>query len=87
MTKNDERNRSFNSYRIASSDNAKEIVAEAVRLLQNYEHDEKQATSRQGTFDLTVDAILSDLMPHHLVDSPREFMSPAPQGLGDEETV
>ncbi|SJM34034.1 hypothetical protein [Mesorhizobium delmotii] len=71
----DERDRPFNAYRFASSDNAKGIVAEAIRLLLNYEDRfgltrNKRRAADQETFDLTVDAILSDLMHHHLVDYP-----------------
>ncbi|RWM77190.1 MAG: hypothetical protein EOR81_19335 [Mesorhizobium sp.] len=69
----DERDRPFNAYRFASSNNAKGIVAEAIRLLLNYEDRfrltrNKRRAADQETFDLTVDAILSDLMHHHLVD-------------------
>ncbi|WP_244620227.1 hypothetical protein [Mesorhizobium sp. NFR06] len=71
----DERDRPFNAYRFASSDDAKGIVAEAIRLLLNYEQragltSNKRRATDQETFDLTVDAILSDLMHHHLVDYP-----------------
>ncbi|WP_192257370.1 hypothetical protein [Mesorhizobium caraganae] len=71
----EERDRRFNAYRFASSDNTKGIVAEAIRLLLNYEHcsgltRNKRRAVDQETFDLTVDAILSDLMHHHLVDYP-----------------
>ncbi|WP_292668421.1 hypothetical protein [Mesorhizobium sp.] len=71
----DERDHPFNAYRFAASDNAKGIVAEAVRLLLNYEERfglkmNKRRAQDQETFDLTVDAILSDLMHHHLVEHP-----------------
>ncbi|MER8399920.1 hypothetical protein [Mesorhizobium sp. M1348] len=69
----DVRDRRFNAYRFASAENTKCIVAEATRLLLNYEHRSgltrnKRRAADQETFDLTVDAILSDLMHHHLVD-------------------
>lgn len=69
----DERDRRFNAYRFASSENTKGIVAEAIRLLLNYEHrsgltKNKRRAADQETFDLTVDAILCDLMHHQLVD-------------------
>ncbi|MER9776282.1 hypothetical protein [Mesorhizobium sp. M0220] len=71
----DERDRPFNAYRFASSDATKGIVGEAIRLLLNYEQRSgltrnKRRAADQETFDLTVDAILSDLMHHHLVDYP-----------------
>lgn len=74
----DERDRPFNAYRFASADNAKGIVAEAIRLLLNYEDRfgltrNKRRVADQETFDLTVDAILSDLMHHHLVEYPLDI--------------
>lgn len=74
----DERDRPFNAYRFASSDSSKGIVAEALRLLQNYEQrfgltKNKRRVADQETFDLTVDAILSDLMHHHLVEYPLDI--------------
>lgn len=71
----DERDRPFNAYRFAASDNAKGIVAEAIRLLLAYEKrfglkTNKRRARDQETFDLTVDAILSDLMHHRLVEYP-----------------
>jgi hypothetical protein len=70
-----ERDRPFNPYRFASSDNAKGIAREAVTALLNFEHGlglvrNKRRAVDQATFELTVDAILSDLMHHHLVDYP-----------------
>ena len=79
----DERDRPFNAYRFAASDNAKGIVAEAIRLLLNYEahfklRKNKRRPRDQETFDLTVDAILSDLMHHHLAGYPAASTSRAP---------
>ncbi|TGQ36515.1 hypothetical protein [Mesorhizobium sp. M00.F.Ca.ET.216.01.1.1] len=74
----DERDRPFNAYRFAASDNAKGIVAEAIKLLLDYEKRSGLAKNKrravdQETFDLTVDAILSDLMRHHLVEYPADI--------------
>ncbi|MDX1068974.1 hypothetical protein FB004_109186 [Sinorhizobium medicae] len=68
----EERDRPFNAYRFAASENAKAIVAEVIGLLLNFEayfglKKNKRRAKDQETFDLTVDAILSDLMHHHLV--------------------
>ena len=84
----DERDRPFNAYRFASSDNAKDIVAEAIKLLLNYEaHFELRMNKRrakdQETFNLTVDAVLSDLMNHHLVEYPTDiYVTRSNQVLG-----
>ena len=74
----EDRDRPFNAYRFASSDNAKGIVQEAIGLLLNCEaHFKLRANKRrpkdQETFNLTVDAILSDLMHHHLVEYPGDI--------------
>lgn len=74
----EERDRPFNAYRFAASDNAKGIVAEAIKLVLNYEErfllaKNKRRDVDQQTFDLTVDAILSDLMHHHLVEYPLDI--------------
>jgi hypothetical protein len=71
----EERDRPFNAHRFAASDSAKGIVAEAIRLLLNCEahfklRRNKRRPQDQETFDLTVDAILSDLMHHHLAEEP-----------------
>ena len=76
-----ERDRPFNAYRFASSDAAKGIIADAVRLLLNYEEraglkTNKRREKDQETFDLTVDAILSDLMHRHLVEYPAGIYVP-----------
>lgn len=67
----DERDRRFNAHRFAASENAKAIVKEAIELLLSCEahfglRTNKRRARDQETFDLTVDAILSDLMHHHL---------------------
>ncbi|MES0198046.1 hypothetical protein [Mesorhizobium sp. M0011] len=74
----EERDRPFNAYRFAASDSAKGIVAEAIKLVMNYEErfglaKNKRRDVDQQTFDLTVDAVLSDLMHHHLVEYPLDI--------------
>ena len=69
----EERDHRFNAYRFAASENARAIVAEVIRLLLNYEahfglKKNKRRAADQETFNLTVDAILSDLMHHHLTE-------------------
>jgi len=69
----EERDHRFNAYRFAASDNAKAIVSEVIRLLLNYEahfglRKNTRRAADQETFDLTVAAILSDLMYHHLTE-------------------
>lgn len=68
-----ERDRRFNAHRFASSEHSKAIVDEAIRLLLTYEthlglKKNKRRETDQETFNLTVDATLSDLMHHHLVE-------------------
>ncbi|ODA93418.1 hypothetical protein BFX40_11435 [Mesorhizobium sp. SEMIA 3007] len=74
----EERDRPFNAYRFAASDNARGIVAEAIALLLNYEErfglgKNKRRDVDQQTFDLTVDAVLSDLMHHHIIEYPLDI--------------
>ncbi|NTG61645.1 hypothetical protein G6L45_15280 [Agrobacterium rhizogenes] len=69
----EERDHRFNAHRFAASENAKAIVSEVTRLLLHYEvhiglKKNKRRAKDQETFDLTVDAILSDLMHHHLTE-------------------
>lgn len=71
----DERDRPFNAYRFAASEDSKAIVQEAVRLLLNCEarfqlKKNKRRARDQEIFDLTVDAVLSDLMYYHLAGYP-----------------
>jgi hypothetical protein len=72
------RDRPFNAYRFASSENSQDIVKEAIRLLLNCEayfklRKNKRRPKDQETFNLTVDAILSDLMHHHLAEYPGDI--------------
>lgn len=74
----EERDHPFNAYRFASSDAAKGIVQEAIKLLLNCEayfalRTNKRRPKDQETFNLTVDAILSDLMHHHLAECPGDI--------------
>ncbi|MER8857577.1 hypothetical protein NKI09_07960 [Mesorhizobium sp. M0757] len=67
----EERDRRFNAYRFAASENAKAIVKEAIALLLSCEahfglRTNKRRARDQETFDVTADAILSDLMHHHV---------------------
>lgn len=71
----EERDRPFNAYRFAFSEDSKTIVQEAIRQLLNCEDrfalkKNKRRAKDQETFDLTVDALLSDLMHHHLAEYP-----------------
>lgn len=73
--KEEERDRPFNAYRFAASEDSKAIVQEAIRQLLNCEahfalKKNKRRARDQETFDLTVDAVLSDLMHHHLAEYP-----------------
>ena len=88
----DERDRPFNAFRFASSDNAKGIIAEAIRLLLNFEELLQATTNKrrpkdQETFDLTVDAILSDLMHHHLAEYPAASTSLARTRCWEQEPL
>lgn len=70
------RDRPFNAQRFAASDEAREIVAEAITLALNCEDHFKLRKSRRrakdrAIFDLTVDALLSDLMQHHTLEYPK----------------
>ncbi|TPK99041.1 MULTISPECIES: hypothetical protein [unclassified Mesorhizobium] len=74
----EERDRPFNAYRFAASEISRAIVQEAIRRLLNCEarfqlKKNKRRAKDQETFDLTVDAILSDLMHHHLVEYPTDI--------------
>jgi hypothetical protein len=67
----EERDQPFNAYRFAASEGAKAIVAEAVRLLRNCEdyfglRQNKRRPRDRETFNLAVDAVLSDLMHHYV---------------------
>lgn len=67
------RDRPFNAYRFAASDEAKAIVAEAIGLLSTYERrfntrKNKRRPEDQKTFEMTVDAVLSDLLYHHFTE-------------------
>ncbi|MER9868049.1 hypothetical protein NKJ35_12760 [Mesorhizobium sp. M0136] len=71
----EERDSPFNAYRFAASENTKAIVQEAIGLLLNCEahvglRTNKRRNRDQETFDLTVDAVLSDLMHHHVAKDP-----------------
>lgn len=71
----EERDSPFNAYRFAASENTKAIVQEAIGLLLNCEahvglRTNKRRNRDQETFDLTVDAVLSDLMHHHVAEDP-----------------
>lgn len=74
--KDEERDRPFNAYRFAASDEAREIVAEAIRLVLNCEDHFRLRKNRRrekdrAIFDLTVDAVLSDLIQHHALEYPK----------------
>ncbi len=65
------RDRPFNPWRIARTEAARTIIAEAVGTLQAHEEAlnlrrRKRRQSDQETFEATVSAILSDLIYHHL---------------------
>lgn len=69
----EERDQPFNAHRFAASEGSKAIVAEAVQLLRNCEDHfglrrNKRRPKDQETFDLTVDAVLSDVMRHHVLE-------------------
>lgn len=66
----------FNAYRYASSPEAQRVVREAIDLVLRYEAHFKLRKNRrrakdQTVFDLTVDAVLSDLMRHAALKHPK----------------
>ncbi|MER9962170.1 hypothetical protein NKJ72_14575 [Mesorhizobium sp. M0045] len=74
----EERDSPFNAYRFAASQNTKAIVQESIGLLLNCEahfglRTNKRRNRDQETFDLTVDAVLSDLMHHHVAEHPGDI--------------
>jgi hypothetical protein len=81
------RDRPFNPYRFASSENAKGIVREAIGLLMSYEarfglRRNKRRLRDQETFEQTVEAILSDLIHRQLVGGSDIFVSRSNRVLG-----
>ncbi|MER9559421.1 hypothetical protein [Mesorhizobium sp. M0323] len=63
----------FNAYRFAASEYSKGIIQEDIGLLLNSEthfglRTNKRRDRDQQTFDLSVDAVLSDVMHHHLAE-------------------
>ncbi|MDX8458189.1 hypothetical protein [Mesorhizobium humile] len=82
-----ERDRPFNPYRFAASENAKDIVREAIGLLSTYEvrfglRRNKRRPKDQETFEQTVEAILSDLIHGHLVGGSGIFVTRSNRVLG-----
>ncbi|MER9225090.1 hypothetical protein NKI39_05450 [Mesorhizobium sp. M0664] len=74
----EERDSPFNAYRFAASENSKAIIVEAIGLLLNCEahfglRTNKRRDRDQQTFDLTVDAVLSDLMHHQVAEHPGDI--------------
>lgn len=72
----EERDRRFNAYRYASSPETQKVVREAIDLVLSYEahfklRKNKRRAKDQTVFDLTVDAVLSDLMRHEALGYPQ----------------
>ncbi|TGV75641.1 hypothetical protein EN792_054935, partial [Mesorhizobium sp. M00.F.Ca.ET.149.01.1.1] len=81
------RDRPFNPYRFAASDNSKGLVKEAIGLLSTYEdrfglRRNKRRPRDQETFKQTVDAILSDLIHGQLVGGSGIFVTRSNRILG-----
>jgi hypothetical protein len=71
-----ERDRQFDDWRRPKTDRSKAIVTEVIRELLNYETRKKlrknaRRQADQATFELTVSALVSDLM-HRAITSPQE---------------
>lgn len=74
-SKDEVRDRAFEPYRRAATEDVEAIIAEAIKLLTSYEkHFRLRKNNRrpvdQQTFEETVDAVLSDLIHHHLLGHP-----------------
>lgn len=83
----DGRDRPFNPYRFAASENSKGIVREAIGLLSTYEdrfglRRNKRRPRDQETFEQTVEAILSDLIHGQLVGGSGIFVTRSNRVLG-----
>ncbi|MER9231253.1 hypothetical protein NKI56_03945 [Mesorhizobium sp. M0622] len=70
------RDRSFNPWRYAATDKARAIVAEAIGMVEAFEdHRAPRKRARkvadQKTFELTIEAVLCDLMNHALIGFPK----------------
>lgn len=68
-----EADRAFNPYRYAAGENAKAIVTEAITTVGNYEkffglRQNKRRLADKETLEITVDALLSDLMHNYLLE-------------------
>lgn len=71
----DIRDRGFNPWRYAATEKARAIIAEAVHMVESYEqHRAPRKRNRrladQRTFELTIEAVLCDLMNHVLIGYP-----------------
>ncbi|RWM21769.1 MAG: hypothetical protein EOR73_10195 [Mesorhizobium sp.] len=82
-----ERDRAFNPYRFAASENTKGIVREAIGLLASYEdrfdlRRNKRRPRDQETFEQTVEAILSDLMHGQLLSGAGIYVTRSNRVLG-----
>jgi hypothetical protein len=72
----DIRDRGFNPWRYAATEKARSIVAEAVQMVESYEHHRalrkrNRKAADQRTFEFTIEAILCDLMNHVLIGFPK----------------
>ncbi|RWA58120.1 hypothetical protein [Mesorhizobium sp.] len=81
------RERPFNPYRFAASENSKGIVREAIGLLSTYEdrfglRRNKRRPRDQQTFEQTVEVILSDLIHEQLVGGSGIFVTRSNRVLG-----
>ncbi|MEW9834226.1 hypothetical protein [Mesorhizobium marinum] len=77
-TKKGPRDRSFNPWRYALTDKAKALVAEAIGIVEAFEDHRAPRKRRrkerdQATFEATVEAILCDLINHHVFDLPKRI--------------
>lgn len=87
-SEDEERDRSFEPYRRAATEDTKAVIAEAIKLLTSYEQrfglrKNKRRSVDQQTFEETVDAVLSDLIHHHLLGHPgRTYISRSNKLLG-----
>lgn len=65
------RDRMFNPWRVAASDDARDIISEAIRMVEHFEaykrlRTRKRKADDQETFERTIEAVLCDLMHHRL---------------------
>jgi hypothetical protein len=70
------RDRGFNPWRFAATERAQAVVREAIGSVERYEHHRaprkrNRKSDDQKTFELTVEAVLCDLINHTLVGFPK----------------